>query len=390
MKAIHILGHSPSLQIKNLHDGIYYGWGPRFSRELKKRYKIDIECWFFEKTKKHYEEFDDIHIKDIKYRIFPCKPSLGFGHEISMSLIRGLEKLSKEEDFIIHLHTAYSYNNYLICKKFSNFPIVLQQHGESPPTKIIEKKKIFTIFYPLLLIDQNIEKKAFKNIEQFFVLSKAYKDYLEGFVNGKVKIQQMGADFSLFKPISKIKARKKLDWDLDKKIILYIGRFFKLKGLDILLNSFKKLGEDYELAAVGGYKNEEFYKELKKTKNVKTIEHIPHKYFEKMFPLLYNAADVFVLPSSKFHNKWCGLDVPMLESLACNTPVIAPSLDRFLPKDRNKIGVLLKDSLVYTLKTFFAKKRKYKCREITRKYYSWDIIAKNTIGVYKKLFNKYF
>lgn len=122
----------------------------------------------------------------------------------------------------------------------------------------------------------------------------------------------------------------------DKKVILYVGRFEKVKNLSLLLSAFRvvnKKNSDVCCLLIGKGTSKS------KLKQQCIDEKINNVYFEdyKLMPDLaeyYCLADVFVLPS--YFEPW-GLVVN--ESLACFTPVIASenvgSIDDLIQKGIN-------------------------------------------------------
>lgn len=124
-------------------------------------------------------------------------------------------------------------------------------------------------------------------------------------------------DTSSFKPIDKITARDILNLPKNKKIILFGangGKSDKYKGWDYLVSAISKIErEDIIIALFGGDISEDDRKQLKYP-----IYSFGYLHDEYSTLLLYNAADVFVIPSlaENFPNT-------ILESLACGTPVVA-------------------------------------------------------------------
>ena len=70
----------------------------------------------------------------------------------------------------------------------------------------------------------------------------------------------VGVDFSKYYN-DKIEARKRLNISLDKKILLYVGRFVKHKGVQYSIAAYNKLKNQYDcdLYLIGGYKGDELY-----------------------------------------------------------------------------------------------------------------------------------
>lgn len=77
------------------------------------------------------------------------------------------------------------------------------------------------------------------------------------------------------------------------KMILYVGQFIHRKGIDVLLKSYKGLGEDVCLYIIGGEPTNEYLAIIKelKLKNVNFIKFLTKDELRKY----YQAADLFVM-----------------------------------------------------------------------------------------------
>jgi glycosyltransferase involved in cell wall biosynthesis len=127
-------------------------------------------------------------------------------------------------------------------------------------------------------------------------------------------------DTAVFRPIDKACARACLGIDQDRRMILFGGVnpiSFSNKGFGILLESMKMARRswtdiDYELVVFGcSQPTEPLPEEL----NIRFMGYLND---EISMAILYNAADVLVVPS--FQESFCQTAA---ESLACGTPVVA-------------------------------------------------------------------
>lgn len=133
-----------------------------------------------------------------------------------------------------------------------------------------------------------------------------------------------GVGEEFFANISKEKARKKLNLQIDKKVILYTGNLYEWKGVDILALVARRLPK-FLFYFVGGSiadKNIEPFR--KKYKNVRNIISIGHRPYEEI-PLWLRASDILVLPSSAKTKKSQTDTSPLklFEYLASRTPIVA-------------------------------------------------------------------
>lgn len=186
-----------------------------------------------------------------------------------------------------------------------------------------------------LKVPQNYIKRIAKNFLLKFIFGKnAY-----GFAGGSrqtelfryygmkeehITIMPMTVNTEEFRKIAHMHSKefyKEKYGFVEKKVVLYIGRFEKVKNLYMLIDAFtrvKKNKEDCELCLVG---KGSLQKDLEKYCRDLNIEDHVYFYTYKLMPELaeiYSMADVFVLPS--FFEPW-GLVVN--EACACGVPVIA-------------------------------------------------------------------
>ena len=172
----------------------------------------------------------------------------------------------------------------------------------------------------------SVEQEVMRESTDNLVLTRAEKMDLEnlyGISPEKVSVIPAGVDTDIFYPVPKLEARVGLGLP-DKETVMYAGRVEPIKGLDILVDSFKILNEtrDVHLVVVGGSLSGD--RELdalrQRSKQLGILEKITFTGSVNQSELgrYYSAADVFVLPS---HYESFGLVA--LEAMACGTPVVA-------------------------------------------------------------------
>ncbi len=106
----------------------------------------------------------------------------------------------------------------------------------------------------------------------------------------------------------------------------------------------------------------------------------------------YRSADVYILPGSKIFNRWGGIGVSTIESLACNVPVVSGTLQHY-PDKIDEVGFYAVDleQTIKGIEYIFTNQQKFnKCRERAQKYYDWNCIMQKTLNVYQYLLDKYY
>ena len=140
----------------------------------------------------------------------------------------------------------------------------------------------------------------------------------------KVGVVPCGVNLDLFRPMDKAAARQRLGFDEDESIVLYVGRFDPIKGIDRLLEAmgYLKHLKRMRLVIVGGdgpgtpeYQNlQQLCGKFGIQKSVRFVGRVE----QNQLPPYYSAADALVVPSY-----YESFGLVGLESLACGTPVVA-------------------------------------------------------------------
>jgi glycosyltransferase involved in cell wall biosynthesis len=146
---------------------------------------------------------------------------------------------NKIRDFdLIHLHEYRSFQAVFVhhyAKKY-HIPYVVQAHGAVLP--IFEKqgiKKIFDFFWGDCIL---------RDAAKLVAVSKVERDqYLKmGLSLNKIELIPNGIDISEYTILPERGIfRKKYGIAVDEKIILYLGRLHKRKGLEFLINGFSNV-----------------------------------------------------------------------------------------------------------------------------------------------------
>ncbi len=143
----------------------------------------------------------------------------------------------------------------------------------------------------------------------------------------RITFVPLGVDTALFYPFPEEKARKLKEaivGDLNKKVVLFVGRIERVKDLPSLLRAVGKLAPRYPdilLLVVGRGSIEEDMKRLARelgiADKVVFVGAVRHRHL----PVYYNIADVYVLPS--IHEQWSNT---IMEAMACGLPVVATNV----------------------------------------------------------------
>ncbi len=147
---------------------------------------------------------------------------------------------------------------------------------------------------------------------------------LYGALPQKIQVVPCGVDRGRFHPSGRRESRARLGLNGAARVILYVGRFDPIKGVDRLLAAANRLRQDMRLHVLlvgGGGENapeDEALRSLCRELSLEDCVTFAGRRDHDDLPDYYRAADVLVLPS---YYESFGLVV--LEALACGTPVVA-------------------------------------------------------------------
>lgn len=172
-----------------------------------------------------------------------------------------------------------------------------------------------------------------------------------------------------------------------EKIVLFVGRISKLKGIDVLLNAAQEYENEKTLTLIvgdGDFKEE--LNDLKEKLNLKNVVFLGSKEHNELREL-YNIADVLVLPSRKE-----ALPLVALEAMACGTPAIVTNLygmDEIITKE---VGLIFEmdnyKMLAEKINLILNKEIEFDKNEISKyasQNYSEDLLINKLLKLYENI-----
>jgi len=250
-------------------------------------------------------------------------------------------QLIKDKPDIIHTIGVRSFQSFaaaLVSKKL-NIPLIISdQGGLTTHPEVKESSRLTKLLYILQKPFINFVIKQAKKIS----VANEYEKEIFNQLNAKEKtvIVRNGINLEQLK-IEENKFREK--YNVEEKFILFVGRFHKVKGIDILLKSVTKikkelLGKKIKLIIMGvdfGYESEmfEMIKDLKIEDIVKVIKKPPREDVISA----YQESEFLVLPS-----RWELSPLTPLEGFAFKKTVISTKVHG-IPStiDDDKNGILI-------------------------------------------------
>ncbi len=192
------------------------------------------------------------------------------------------------------------------------------------------------------------ERRLALTSDKTFTATKHESDSLVKFYGvpvEKIRIVPCGVNLDRFRPIERELARRELGLQDTESIVLYVGRFAPVKGLDRLFAAAAHLrtyrGLKFVIIGGDGPQAHSFtdLTRLAKKASISNMIAFRGRVEHDLLPLYYNAADVLVMPSY-----YESFGLVGLESLACGTPVLAGNVGAMDSLIRNGRTGLLSDT----------------------------------------------
>ena len=333
--------------------------------------------------------------EDSKVEVNECwhRGSLFFVNEI----VREIKKYPKLKT----IHLQHEFNLFggplsiflylLLLKKIKalDIKVIVTYHG------VVSQKSInkqFSIINQLVLptiITKILFKFVFSYSSKFIDKVIVHEEYFKSILVNeysyrKSNVNVISHGVEDFKTqCTQKEARVKLGIRLEKKVILFFGFLAGYKGLDLLIDAFKKLdANEYALIIAGGkssrVENDKKYlkwyqslvNKIKGTPNIIRVDFVP----DEQVHLYYKAADVLILP----YLIMLSASGPMAFSLGYNKPFLAS--DAFNEVLSPKI-IFKRDpkQLSQKLTEFFDDKKSFQIVvEKMREKRLWDKIGQKT------------
>ncbi|CAA9290986.1 Glycosyl transferase, group 1 [uncultured Coleofasciculus sp.] len=175
------------------------------------------------------------------------------------------------------------------------------------------------------------EKACLETVDRVVATSPQEKEHMRSLVStqGLIDIIPCGTDIERLGATERPAARQQLNIPADAKIVLYVGRFDRRKGIETLVRAIAKSSlrgnSNLQLIIAGGYRlgasdgiECDRIRGIVKELGLEAITSFPGRLTESDLPMYYAAADVCVVPS---HYEPFGLVA--IEAMACRTPVVA-------------------------------------------------------------------
>ena len=341
------------------------------------------------RVKETQETVDGIEIK----RFRNLNNYAAFRHRIFLSpgMMGGMSKELKNYD-VVHLNDYRTLQNliaYRNAKKF-NVPYVLQARGSL--VNIITKQGLKSTF------DALQGRQLLRNAARLIAVApqevEQYKSF--GISAEKIDIVPNGIDLEEYENLpARGTFRHKYGLGASNKVVLFLGRVHKSKGIDLLIKAFAGIARDFtDARLVVAGPDDGHLPELKAMAaglglTNKVIFTGPLFGEDKL--AAYVDADVYALTSS-----YEVFGISIIEALACGTPVVVTDRCGIADIIKDKAGLVvpydaapLKDALRQMLENETLRQKLGRLgKALVRREYGWSTIAAKTEQVYQRALEK--
>jgi len=259
-----------------------------FFKRLSEIYDVKFVFTHQEVSKDVYgvELFDEIDgLEDVNYKALKNHFGIAFG------LIK--ELLKDDYDIIVDSFLSIDAMFSFMIAKLRGKPIIFWSEVWDWEKRKTLRRKLFLL----------LSKFIVSHSDAFLVPGTRHKKYFIslGASPEKVFIMPNVSNISVREGdyINKKKLKEELDID-DKKVVLYVGRLTKQKGIEYLIKAFSKVKKernDIVLAIVGRGKYRDELKLLSKNLNIKDSVYFMGYVENERLPPYYLLCDICVMPS---------------------------------------------------------------------------------------------
>jgi glycosyltransferase involved in cell wall biosynthesis len=202
------------------------------SRELAKRgHEVTIFTSDYKLSREWVQSLRQV-------KVYPFKTRLSWAKfYVTPNIMKHSREKIKHLD-LIHMHNYRSFQNIIVhhyAKKYG-VPYVLQAHGSLPRIMVKQRLKwIYDVFFGYRLLRDASKVIALSQME-----AQQYRSM--DVPEEKIEVIPNGIDLSEFGDLPpKGSFKKKFSIGDDEKIVLYLGRIYKLKGIDFLIKAYAHL-----------------------------------------------------------------------------------------------------------------------------------------------------
>lgn len=270
-------------------------------------------------------EFPFFALRQINLKA-PKRPLLPRRIIFYYDLIRYRKMLLKIQPDIIYIHSPEAVLPFLKIAQAARIPLVLHLHGAMNPLTYSRFKWARNTFLKGIY-EACVYRKAVRHVERVITISQDGETICKQFRRDLPPnwcCITLGVNQDQFKPMNKAACRDRFKFNETDKIVIFVGRLAKVKGLELLLEATGRLAKEEPrliLVLVGEGEERAALQEKAERMGLGKTVVFTGMVSHAVLPHLLSSADVFAM-TSHFE----GMPNVVLEALACGLPVVATAV----------------------------------------------------------------
>ncbi len=326
-------------------------------------------------------------------------PAIVSGFPLMPNLFLKLSAISKEADIIhAHINSPSIIETAAFVSQISNRPLVVTYHADPIIQDLnIEVSRFFKTILGIFL-KKSIDL-VLKSARKIIVTTPLYREksnFLKDYLHKAVVVPN-SIDIDFFREQNpQIIQNLKNEYNIkNKRIILFVGRLVKYKGIEYLLKAMKTVISTFKnscLLIVGDGPLRNNLEYLSSDMNLKSNIFFVGNVNNRILRNIYRIADLFVLPSISNSE---GFGIVLLEAMVHAKPVVASNVGGIphivkngfngllvAPRDYKELANRIIDLLSDDVNS---QKLGQKGQEYIIKNYSWEHTVKKIIEIYQEI-----
>ena len=310
-------------------------------------------------------------------------------YAFSMALAKSLFQNINNYD-VVHIHWLYSFSSLIaaIAAQYAHVPYVFQPNGSLDPY-LMKKNRWLKNFYNTIWGNYIIQHAA-----GIIFTSEAECNFADLHkANVPEHVVPVGLDWKDYAILpSQGQFRKQYPAVADKKIILFLGRISRQKGLDLLIPAFHAVKSRVPNAhlVIAGPDSEGYGETIRQLIGEFNLEDSVTwvGYLSREMKLAaYVDCDLYVLPSYAEN-----FGATVTEALACEKPVVITNRVNICDEiEKAQAGIVVEcavESIVNGMRLVLedpnlSRQLGQKGRKLVQQKYTWDVVLRELITVYQ-------
>ena len=288
------------------------------------------------------------------------------------------------DDGVIVNHRPFTFMSLYLSGYMRHKPYIIQTHGEGTPAMSHFFDRNIRTF-----ILHKLSRELLAPVKHYLAGSKFEVDSLSNEMSFTKTLFKGGIDFSKYKPFDKESEIRKFIVN-GKVNLVYVGKFYRSKGVSDLLQTYSKLKEknsNISLVCIGGSTSDELFDKVNQT-----ADYVFTRISNSAMIEILRECDIYILPTQNMGKVYqCGgIGTSPIEAMALGIPVISNNLIHFQNlNDIGSVGVIPGDNYFKAILDVMNDLSSYNnVRAISQTYYDNKTVFENYLNVAKSVWGR--